>query len=219
MDKKSNWDEYWRFAEKYPRIDGIRTSIVHYVYRRLLRKVKFNHPPRILEFGAGTGSATLQLLKQYGGIGYLVDKSLNAIEVSKNIYDNSGMKSKVCHILADALQIEFRVGFDLVHSGGLIEHFTGADRLQIIEAHTKSLKPDGYLALVFPVKNVFYWLQRGFLWIIGKWKATDDYLWNHREVRNALTLKGFSIVKTIRFTCELGILAKRRGEKGERWGR
>ena len=63
VNRKSNWDGYWRFANKHPRIDKIRFSIVNYVYRKLMRGVKFNTTPKILEFGAGTGLATLQLLK------------------------------------------------------------------------------------------------------------------------------------------------------------
>ena len=130
------------------------------------------------------------------------------MEVSRNLYANLGVKNSVSRILADALQIKLQAEFDLVHSGGLIEHFTGADRLKIIEAHTKPLKPDGYLLLVFPVRNVFYWLQRGFLWLVGRWKATDDYLWKPREVRDVLASQGFSIVKKFCFACEVGILAK-----------
>lgn len=213
MSEKSNWDKYWNFADNYPRIDKIRCSVVHYVYQKLMRGVKFNTNPRILELGSGTGLATLQLLKQHGGVGCLVDKSQNAMAVSRNIYADLGVKNSVYRILGDALQIKFPAEFDLVHSAGLIEHFTGGDRLKIIEAHTKPLKPGGYLLLVFPVNNVFYWLQREFLWLVGRWKATDDYLWNPREMHNTLDLHGFSIVKKFSFACEVGVLAKMKSAK------
>ena len=98
MSEKSNWDKYWNFANKHPRIDKIRCSVVHYVYQKLMRGVKFNTNPRILELGSGTGLATLQLLKQHGGVGCLVDKSQNAMAVSRNIYADLGVKNSVYRI-------------------------------------------------------------------------------------------------------------------------
>jgi len=174
----TNWDDHFAtIARRRNLVEAVRIRQVFGAYRRLLRGVELPASPRVLELGAGTGHASLRLVDAFGGTATLVERNQRAIALSRGLWRERGLAGRVSHVEGDLLAFDGAGRFDLVHSGGVVEHFHGPDQARVVEAHAGAVAPGGLLAILVPVDTVGYRAFRATLRAVGKWIYTDEVPW------------------------------------------
>ena len=79
-----------------------------------------------------------------------------------------GLKGRtVCESVFDS---RFRNEFDLVHSEGLVEHFTGKKRQEIMDIHTRAAKKAGRVLIIVPHRKCPAYR-------VGKFLAEKAWTW------------------------------------------
>lgn len=115
----------------------------------ILKHTSLNPDSIILELGCGSGALSRQLIKKTGTRAILLDNEDVAIEyaelVCKDVRDNAEI------VLGDAFHLIWPdETFDLVHSTGLIEHFSEESIDKLIGEHVRVLKKGGYAYILVP---------------------------------------------------------------------
>ena len=130
------WDRgRWAGVEEVD-IDFMTRYIIEHLVRRVELKGK-----RILELGSGTGRLSYLLLQAGAASVTLVDNSRKALSLSTQLF--KGVESDRYSIVdADVFDYTAAGGFDIVFSSGLIEHFDGEPRQQIVDVHMRHARED-----------------------------------------------------------------------------
>jgi len=116
--------------------------------RRLIQKIKeaksFSQPIRILEIGAGVGTASIDFAKSFKFSSYVVsDVSSQYLEVAKN-----RLKGPFEFVRAKGEDLPFKDGeFDLVFSVYLFHELPRSIREKVIKETFRVLKKDGMMAI------------------------------------------------------------------------
>jgi cyclopropane fatty-acyl-phospholipid synthase-like methyltransferase len=206
----TNWDDHFStIARRTNLVESVRIRQVFAAYRRLLRDVKLPRAPRVLELGAGTGHASLRLVAAYGGRATLVERNEKAIDLSRAMWLERGMGAQVEHAAGDLLDFDGAGRFDLVHSGGVVEHFHGVDQARVVDAHARAVAPGGLLAILVPVDTARYRAFRAALRAIGKWIYTDEVPWPVDLAPMLFGTRGFSLIAETSCGHERGYLFRR----------
>jgi hypothetical protein len=120
-----------------------------------------------LELGAGSGSYTLSLA-HFGMVkeSWLLDISLESLLGARRVFLEFGLNPFL--IQADIHRLPFRdSAFDLTLSGGLMEHFVGADQEQVV---AENCRVSRRVFCQVPASTFAYWTMRKLLtWWWGKW--------------------------------------------------
>lgn len=142
------WSKYWTVYGKNKTLMDLFWSVSFRSYKKLLRQTDLINikNPKILEIGAGSGLLTRRILDMYGGSAVLVDSSIEAKKVFKNVNNHP----KVKYEIKDAFSIKYKNKFDLVFSDGLIEHFSEPVRRKLIKIHMNAAKKGGHVILFAP---------------------------------------------------------------------
>src|ERR1041385_1157917 len=104
-----------------------------------------------VEIGSAPGYHLVEFSNRYGGNPYGVEYSAVGVEVNRDVFKQNGFNpDNVIH--ADFFSDDFIAGhkekFDVVMSGGFIEHFE--DVKPVVDRHMELLKPGGYLIVTVP---------------------------------------------------------------------
>ncbi len=117
-------------------MDFMTRYIIEHLTRRVALKGK-----RLLELGSGTGRLSYLLLQAGAASVTMVDNSRKALELSTALFDE--VPSDRYEIVdADVFDVAVDGPFDMVFSSGLIEHFDGTPRQQIIDVHLQHARED-----------------------------------------------------------------------------
>lgn len=190
----TNWDDHFAtVSARKHLIESLRIRQVFGAYRRLLDGVALPAAPRILELGAGTGHASLCLVRAYGGTATLVERNPRALALSRRMWRDAGRADAVTHVEGDLLGHGLR-GFDLVHSGGVVEHFHGPDQERVVRAHADAVAPGGLLAILVPTDTWRYRSFRATLRAVGKWIYTDEVPWTVDQAPRLFGPHGFTLI-------------------------
>jgi len=165
---KPEWDIYARTTLN-PIIQAYYYFTVWRNYRILLYGLEI-HPGQLLELGSSTGQISLRLSKMYNFLPTLVDTSTLALTIASYNYRRKGITPIT--IKKNILELNLEQKYDLVHSHGLLEHFTGDKQLIALESHIKHIQIGGWLICWVPSPDIFYRLNRWYLehsnqWIFG----------------------------------------------------
>ena len=115
--------------------------------RKRLLKREVKPGMRYLEIGCAPGKMLVYVAKQLGAITAGLDYSPRGIAWTRRLFDSLGVAADLrCE---DVFQTSFEPGsFDVVHSGGVIEHFE--DPTEIVRIHVRLLKPGGVALISIP---------------------------------------------------------------------
>jgi|GEM_PF-1579041 len=206
---KVNWDSYWNGFIKIPFIEPLRFFLIKCACDRLLSSFKPNGAIRICELGAGTGAVSLYLSQRYQSQPAVVDDNPHALKLCKETFQ--GFKGRLEVIQRDVFDLEDYAGqFDLVHSGGLIEHFVDKSREGIVKVHTNLVKSDGHVMILVPVVNGWYrFLNYGLFKFFHLLDEIPEVPWTYQELKEVLARQGFEIIARTNVISEIGVLARR----------
>ena len=112
-------------------------------FSSILEIIHSYKPAKILDFGCGDGSFSVELKKQLAADVYGIDISAEAIDTIKS----KGIKGKVLDIDSDDIPYESNT-FDCIFCGDVIEHVYSPDHM--LEEFYRVLAPKGVLVLTTP---------------------------------------------------------------------
>lgn len=152
MSQDERWDEIW--SEKRRATSGrmgafLARDIVHRTVSGILRR-EIPEPAglSVMEEGSGTGLVSLGLA-EHGATVFLLDKSDEALAFSSEKFT----EARRDHLATQAsiLDLPFRDGsFDVVWSGGVIEHFTFEQQVRILTEMLRVTRPGGKAIVIAP---------------------------------------------------------------------
>lgn len=140
----AHWDTTWRHEPKLrlPRPYGTTVRDLMLLLRREVKPgMKF------LEIGCAPGKILAWTSAVLGADVSGVDYSAQGIEVSRKLFESVGVRGDLRQ--EDIFQNSFDFGtFDVVFSGGVIEHFD--DPTEIVKIHVSLAKPGGLALIIIP---------------------------------------------------------------------
>ena len=201
---KNHWDSMWMRTAR----NGFSSPFLNYfsklgteacwkMYSDLLNLCTFNSNPRILELGAGSGSMTLRILKKIKGTATLVDYSRNALYVAKKNALKEGLADKISFIQDDVFNFIPKGKYDLVHSGGLIEHFPIPLICELVKKHAAHVKVNGYIILMTPAPVWWYKATRKFLEGVRWWPQDFETAFNKKMLEHLVETNNLNVLKSI----------------------
>jgi cyclopropane fatty-acyl-phospholipid synthase-like methyltransferase len=186
----TDWDEY----HKRVRVSQRFLWTVWRAYDSLLRGFSFSHPIKIVELGCGTGYHTLQMARRYPVSKVtLVDFNTSVIEDTERRF--AGLDCEKEFLLSDLFKLELGEKYDIVHSQGLLEHYTPEERKRLIQLHRDLLAPEGIALILVPTPSLVYRFWRGLLEKLHQWIYPDETAIPRAEFARELEESGLEILK------------------------
>lgn len=176
MQPMGYWSDYWK-AVGDAKYQG--ETYNWKFYQMLLGKEPLKGR-KVLEMGCGTGLDSIQMGMRGAKLSFM-DLSEEALKiVRKNL---KGLKMKGETIKADFFKHRHRPVYDIVHSTGTVEHFTGKLRQEAINIHAKSLKPGGVAVIIVPhTFSPAYRLGKFLAEATGTWIYGKEYHYTKTEL-------------------------------------
>lgn len=184
------WNKYYSTPVKI----GFDSSVdeCFFLLLRSLTKCAFGKKPiYLLEVGCGTGLRTATLKRRFDGvIAVLLDFSIKALKLSKEINENVSLH----FVLADVRALPFRrKSFDFIWSAGLLEHFSGSDRIKIFSTLAKVLR--SYILIIVPNRwNILYIIGKFIRNLTKRWELGHEKAFTPLELKACAKLAKLSIV-------------------------
>lgn len=211
--KPTDWDKYHHNRPTNPLIKWFFLDVMVNAYKKLLKNASLSKCSSIIELGSGTGYVTkeLSLLLNSDRI-TLVDSNAGMLEISKNTFKGVPVSAKF--INSDFFDLKIKDKFDLVHSAGVVEHFTPSKQLELIKLHANLLSPNGYCIIFVPTPTLSYRFFRKLAETIGVWKYTDEIPMTESELVSIVYKAGLTVLATTYFwknyyLSEVGVIAKK----------
>lgn len=170
LTTKARWDTHWeRFPLPY-RVD-LRSYYSHRCDQLFQRIIPRGEGRRFIDVGCGLGQWLIYFHETFGHEVVGVDNSPAACELARRNLQIAGVPGEI--IQEDIMSTPLGpASFDVVYSGGLIEHFE--DPLPLVQKMSSLVKPGG-LHLIF-VPNLLGTFRR-----VREWIDPDSFE-GHREV-------------------------------------
>lgn len=203
--EKTDWNKY-KYSSK--ELDLTHKALMS-GYNELLKNVK-EEIKSIIELGCGTGRISYDLNEKYKPEEItLIDSNENAIETAKKVFKG---KDNVEVIYEDIFRVSYDRMYDLCHSEGLVEHFTGEEQQQLINIHSNLVKTGGYVIIFVSTPNKTYNLSRKLAEKTGRWIFKDEVPLTKEQLQSIgekASLKYMAHVYTKSLSPEVGILFKK----------
>ena len=181
------WSEIWKSVED-ARFQG--ETYRWFFYRRLLGDYDFKGK-RVLEIGCGTGINSV-LMARAGAKVTLLDSSKEALGIAKKLLDKYSLEGEL--VCRDAFYHGFGGEFDLVHSEGVVEHFKGGFRQEIVDAHTSAAKRGGNVLIIAPnMKCPPYRIGKFLAEKTGTWIYGNEYPYSKKELEFRMARSGLEV--------------------------
>lgn len=192
------WDEWKDYEVSNGLISQrIRGACASLGWRYAIQTILDRHLPfhelKVIELGCGTGTFSL-CFRLLGAETTLIDANEHALRVAEAFFKSCGVTGR--YLQADLLEElpSYLLGrFDLVTSGGLIEHFTGDDRELSVRRHASLLSPRGFCMIAVPNRfSPFYRAIRTYRELTGTWGMDVEVPYSYGELRSLAGRTGFS---------------------------
>lgn len=148
MAPPDSWNTYWNKHWNWEK-----------VFRKVTSEAYFNligdycHPlegKKILELGFGTGLTSAKLA-EFGADVTLIDNSEEALKLARRNFEILGVEGEFIYGDVFDLDLSSLAGrFDVVFSEGLVEHFSGEERQEIFNIHSRCAKKDALVFIAIP---------------------------------------------------------------------
>ena len=147
---------------------------------------------KTIEIGCGTGtfSLTLNLL---GADTTLLDADPSALDAARRVFAVYGREAACvkANVTEEAPE-ELKHKFDIVISGGLVEHFSGEDRARVFRYHRSLMKDDGFSYITAPNNlSPFYHVMRLAMRLAGQWRIETEIPFTPAEIEKIARRSGF----------------------------
>jgi len=181
------WSEIWKGMEG-ARFEG--ETYRWFFYKKLLADYDFQGK-RVLEIGCGTGINSVFMARAGARVTFL-DYSQEALDIVKKTLEKFSLEGEL--VLANAFDHGFFEEFDLVHSEGVIEHFSGDYRQNIVDAHARAAKRGGKVLLIVPnLKCPPYRIGKFLAERTGAWIYGNEYPYSKRELDFRMRKSGLEV--------------------------
>jgi SAM-dependent methyltransferase len=121
----------------------------------------------------------------------VLDYSMKALVRSRQFFERAGITGEFVEANALALPEPLRGAFDVSMSYGLAEHFSGAERAQIIAAHLQVLRHGGVALISVPnAANPPYRVYKALAELAGFWGSGEEYPFRRRELERLMAELG-----------------------------
>lgn len=199
----------WNRYHKRTRISQRFLWTIWRAYSGLLRGIRFQKPIKIIELGCGTGYNTLQMTQLFPVAKVtLVDFNPSVLNDAQRRL--SCLNCEKEFLLRDLFNLDLNEKYDIVHSQGLLEHYTPDEQRKLICLHRDLLTPNGITVILVPTPNLAYRSWRGFLEKLNLWIYPDETAIPKEEFKTALESSGLQILKMKRcHLIELGAVCRR----------
>jgi cyclopropane fatty-acyl-phospholipid synthase-like methyltransferase len=208
MSRVTDWNIYTR---NHPRHFWNRCFFLQPLFRSYLKLLQDIIPQSIIELGCGTGYISYLLAKKYHPDSlFLVDSNRSMLNIAAEVTQNISCPKKL--LLKNFLSLKLHSHFDLVHSAGVIEHFSGSEQKQLIQLHADLLKPHGYCLIFVPTPTFSYRFIRKLCEIFRIWPYPDETPLKLEQLTPMLQKAGLTVIRHTYFwrhfwLSELGVLA------------
>lgn len=164
----------------------------HIIAFLLKKQVPFEQL-KTIEIGCGTGtlSLTLNLL---GAETALLDADESALKTARKVFSVYGRTASYIKAnVIDPPPEELMHKFDIVISGGLVEHFSRQDRERVVLYHKLLMKSDGFVYIGVPNRlSLFYQAVAMLTRIMGQWTLDIEIPFTPFELKKIAKRVGFS---------------------------
>lgn len=191
MDNNPDWNSFWAANLNMSSIfRKYHHARIFSSYRRILDKTGIKNPD-VIEIGCGTGELTARIIERYGGTAALVDSSETALKIASGNFLRRKMRFRI--FKQDALKFRPERKYGIVHSEGLIEHFSGDEQKKILEVHRQCASDNGFVLISVPRKIWYYSIARYVFEKTGKWPFGDEKPMDAKALKSLLEENGFSV--------------------------
>lgn len=167
------------------------------IYSDLLDVCHFSSSPNILELGAGSGEMTFRILKRTNGHATFIDYSKRALSLAKLNAKKAHLLDRVSFINSDVFCFNSKETYDLVHSGGLIEHFPMSRVDELVRKHANFVKSSGYILIMVPAPTWWYTVARKILESIRWWPPNFETPFSKKTLEQIVKRNGINVIKSL----------------------
>jgi len=127
---------------------------------------------KILEVGSGTGELSARLSRDGFNV-TLFDQSRSALDLSKRVFQDRGLKGEFIQGNLFTLPFDDNT-FDCVWNSGVIEHYRGDEQNEAL-LEMKRVSKDMIIVAVPNASCLFYRIEKNYQEKIGTWAAGEEY--------------------------------------------
>lgn len=203
--------DYSRLAEEMKQRMAVDKDFLEdYFSQAVLVREQGESARTVLDIGCGSGTYSLAVACLAGKRDLtLLDLSPAALQGAGRLLGLFGCRVHL--VVGDIHRLPFQDrAYDLAMSGGLIEHFTGAEQAGILAEH---LRVSGQVVIQAPESTLAYWgFRRLYTLLKGGWPFGFEQPLRRRAVRGWLEERGFTITAwgSHDFASAVQLLLKRR---------
>lgn len=211
--KPTDWNKFIFNRPTNPIIKLFYFNVEFRAYKRLLKNATFNETPAILELGSASGYISKKLCHVFGSKTVtLVDSNEAMLNIAKRTFKNVTVNAEF--ILANFFNYQFKKTFQLVHSGGVLEHFDPGQQDQLVKIHADLLSPGGYCIIFVPTPTSSYKMIRKIAEFLHLWIYTDEIPMPESRLVEIMERNGLTILDSTYFwkhywLSEIGVIAQK----------
>ncbi len=203
---KADWDKVARIMSSLVGVP-LWAITTKKSYSRHIPYLDLDSSSSMLELGSSTGICSRFLAKKFGVRRItLVDRSEYALRLA---VVNSDDDVELTCINQDIFDLNLQERFDLVHSEGLLEHFSRADAKRLFKRHLELVRPGGYLLITVPTPTFRYRLSRKALELTHTWIFGYEKPFIEQELVALFEEAGVEILSKVKTWHNIGILGRR----------
>lgn len=207
-NSSESWNSVWNHVPaNFPGsglLENWYRNIIYFpAFDKLLKSVSLSQKD-IVELGSGTGNNSLYLSKKYNARSVmLVDFSEIALERAKD----GEFPCQLTKLKRDLLGFQPPSLYEFVHSTGLIEHFIGAEREDVVKKHAECVEQRGYVMIWVPIRSLAF----SCIGKVNKAMGIEEIPLTKQELRSLCAESGLQIINEghTAFGALYGILAQK----------
>jgi cyclopropane fatty-acyl-phospholipid synthase-like methyltransferase len=207
---KTNWENYHGNLRQAT-IGRIPQYFHWKAYLHFLKRIVTDEKIDILELGSGTGINTFKMCDYFDVRSVtLVDSNSLALRMSEKMF--KPLTIKKTFIKEDVTKFHAERKFHLVHSHGVIEHFSVTVMHELVEKHIDLARPDGYVIIFVPTPTGNYIRFRKACETLHIWPFPDERPVSKEEIISQTSRYNTLIVDSIIYSVlypTLGLLIKK----------